>query len=110
VKGIRIGEHGSKTRLVLDLDTSAKPEFTYDLDNGEHLLIVDMPSSAWSASGNSGKPNSPLIAGWNSQKGASGGTAIAVQLKKDARILSTQFLKAEGSDPARLVMDIATGG
>lgn len=109
VTSVRIGEHGSKTRLVFDLTSKTKPDFKYDLDNGEKLLLVEMPSSAWGGKA-SGTPNSPLIAGWNAQKGASGGSAVAIQLKKDARILSTEFLKAEGKDPARLVMDIASGG
>lgn len=109
VTAVRIGEHGSKTRIVFDLSSPSKPVFTYDLDNVEKLLIVDMPTSAW-AGKESGKPNSPMIAGWTSQKGATGGAAVAIQLKKSARVLSTEFLKAEGKDPARLVMDIASGG
>jgi len=108
VTSVRIGEHGSKTRVVFDLASGKKPVFTYDLDNAEKLLMVEMPSASWSGK-DFGKPNSPLIAGWNSQKSASGGSAVAIQLKKDARVLSTEFLKAEGKDPARLVMDIASG-
>lgn len=109
VTAVRIGEHGTKTRLVMDLTAKTKPEFKYDLDNGEKLLLVEMPSSGWGGA-ESGKPaNSPIIAGWSVQKGASGGSSVAIQLKKNARILSTEFLKAEGKDPARLVMDIAPG-
>lgn len=108
VVAVRVGEHGSKTRVVFDLSSGKKPVFSYDLDNAEKLLMVEMPSASW-AGKDSGKPNSPLIAGWSSQKSASGGSAVAIQLKKDARVLSTEFLKAEGKDPARLVMDIASG-
>lgn len=108
VTAVRIGEHANKTRVVFDLSSATKPTFTYDLDNGEKLLLVDMPSAAW-AGKDQGKPNSPLIAGWNAQKTPNGGAAVAIQLKKDARVLSTEFLKAEGKDPARLVMDIASG-
>lgn len=109
VTAVRIGEHGEKTRLVFDLTSKTKPEFKYDLDNGEKVLMVEMPSSAWTAK-ESGKPNSPLIGGWTAQKGTNGGTEVAIQLKKNARVLSSQFLPAEGKDPARLVMDIASGG
>jgi predicted aconitase with swiveling domain len=109
VKAVRIGEHGNKTRLVFDLTTTTKPEFSYDLDNGEKLLMVEMPGSAWDGK-DSGQPNSPMIAGWNAQKGSTGGSTVVVQLKQNARILSTEFLKAEGGDPSRLVMDIASGG
>ncbi len=109
VTAVRIGEHANKTRIVFDLSSPVKPAFTYDLDNGEKLLLVDMPSSVW-AGKDQGKPNSPLIAGWNAQKTPNGGAAVAIQLKKDARVLSTEFLKAEGKDPARLVLDLASGG
>jgi hypothetical protein len=40
VTGVRIGEHGAKTRLVFDLDGKTKPAFKYDLDNAEKLLLV----------------------------------------------------------------------
>ncbi|PZQ45438.1 MAG: hypothetical protein DI551_07380 [Micavibrio aeruginosavorus] len=109
ISGVRIGEHGSKTRLVLDLTSKTKPAFKYDLDNNEKLLLVDLPDSGWTGAA-SAKPNSPMIASWNVQKGPNGGSTLAIQLKGSARVLSTEFLKAEGKDPARLVMDIASGG
>lgn len=108
VTAVRIGEHGSKTRLVFDLTAKAKPELKYDLDNSEKLMIVELPSTSWSGK-ESGKPNSPMISGWTAQGSGQGGTSIAIQLKKPARVLSTEFLKAEGADPARLVIDIAAG-
>jgi hypothetical protein len=110
VTGVRIGEHGTKTRFVLDLSTKTKPEFKYDLDNAEKLLLVDLPSTGWTGN-DSGKGGAaaPIVAGWSVQKGAGGGSTLAIQLKKNARILSTQFLPADGKDPARLVMDIAAG-
>jgi hypothetical protein len=110
VTGVRIGEHGTKTRFVLDLSTKTKPEFKYDLDNAEKLLLVDLPSMGWVGNqAGKGGAAAPLVEGWNVQKGVSGGSTLAIQLKKNARILSTQFLPAEGKDPARLVMDIAAG-
>jgi hypothetical protein len=108
VTAVRIGEHANKTRIVFDLSANTKPAFTYDLDNAEKLMLVELPSASW-AGKETGKPNSPLVAGWAVQKTVSGGSAVAIQLKKDARLLSTEFLKAEGKDPARLVIDIASG-
>ncbi len=110
VTGVRIGEHGSKTRLVFDLSSNTKPDFKYDLDNGEKILMVDMPETGWQGATSGKSPVSPLVSGWTAQKGTNGGSNVAIQLKADARVLSTEFLKAEGSDPARLVMDIAAGG
>lgn len=109
VTALRIGEHPDKTRLVLDMDAAAKPTFKYDVDHDEKLLLIDLPSSAWEGK-TTGRPNSPLVSGWDVQKGASGGSTLAIQLKKDARVLSSEFLKAEGGEGARLVLDIASGG
>lgn len=105
VTGVRIGEHGSKTRLVFDLKGNTKPAFKYDLDNAEKLLLVDMAATGWTG-GTAGRPKSPLIDSWTVTEGAEGGSSVAIQLKKSARVISTQFLGAEGKDPARLVVDI----
>ncbi len=108
VTGVRIGEHGDKTRIVFDLTAKAKPDFNYDLDNAEKLLLINLPASAW-AGAESGKASAaaPLIQGWTVQKEAAGST-LAIQLKKGARVLSTEYLKAEGKDGPRLVVDIAS--
>lgn len=109
VTRVRIGEHGTKTRLVFDLSGKTKPAFKYDLDNAEKLLLVDLASTGWTG-GAAGKPGSPLIDSWSVTQGADGGSSVAIQLKKSARVISTQFLGAEGKDPARLVVDIAPQG
>jgi hypothetical protein len=109
VTGVRIGEHGSKTRLVFDLKGKAKPAFKYDLDNAEKLLLVDMAATGWTG-GTAGRPKSPLIDSWTVTESMTGGSSVAIQLKKSARVISTQFLGAEGKDPARLVVDIAPQG
>lgn len=108
VTGLRIGEHPGKTRLVFDLNGSAKPEFTYDVDNAEKILLVDLGGTRWSGT-EKAVLKSPMIAGWNAQKSESGTASIVVELKKSAKIISSQYLKAEGKDPARLVLDIAPG-
>lgn len=109
INGLRIGEHNTKTRLVFDMTGNEKPEIAYDIDNAEKLMLVQLPSSSWNG-GKAGSPNSPLIANWAAQDTPSGGTAVAIQLKKNAKIVSSEYLKAEGKNPARLVVDIAAGG
>lgn len=109
VTGLRIGEHPGKTRLVFDLKDSAKPEFIYDIDNAEKILLVDLGGIRWLGA-DKGILKSSMIVGWNAQKSASGTASIVVELKKSAKIISSQYLKAEGKDPARLVLDIAPVG
>ncbi len=109
VKGVRVGEHGAKTRVVFDLTGGAKPEFKYDIDSTEKLLVVEMPGSNWTGAA-TGTPKSPMIESWAAQETPSGGSTVAIQLKKGARVLSSEYLKAEGTSPARLVMDIGVDG
>lgn len=103
---VRIGEHPGKTRLVLDLSKDTKPDFKTDLDNGEKLLTVELPGVTWGGSTTGTPKSSAFIAGWNANKTEGGGSTLGIQLKKDAKILSTQYLKPEKGDPARLVIDI----
>ncbi|MFA5592670.1 MAG: AMIN domain-containing protein [Micavibrio sp.] len=109
VKAVRIGEHGTKTRLVFDLGGAVRPSYKVDVDNGERLLVIDMPGSDWAAAA-TGSAKSPLIDGWAAQKTPSGGATVAVQLKKTARVLSTEYIGPEGANAARLVIDVAAEG
>lgn len=110
VSGLRIGEHGAKTRLVLDLTGASKPEFKYDLDNAEKLLLVDLPSTGWAGALSGRGGASAFVDGWSVQPAGNGrGSSLAIQLKKSARVLAPQFLPPAGGSPARLVLDIASG-
>lgn len=106
VKGLRIGEHGNKTRLVIDLADNAKPEVTYDLDNAEKVLLIEMPETAWNGAKSGASKVSAFVSEWSVQDSANGGSNLAVQLKKGAKILSTEYLKGNGKDSARLVIDL----
>lgn len=106
ITGLRIGEHGAKTRIVFDTTAKTKPAFKFDIDNAEKVLLVDLPSSIWTGAP-SGTPSSPMISAWNAQVTSAGGSVIAVLLKKNARIVGTEFLKPEGKNSGRVVIDIA---
>ncbi len=105
VAGLRIGEHKGMTRLVFDLKAGAEPVFKLDNDPAEKILIVDMSGVTWSGA-DSGKPKSPLIESWSNHQTPTG-VSTAFQLKTPVKVTGTQVLKAEGKDPARLVIDIA---
>lgn len=103
---VRIGEHPGKTRLVLDLSKDTKPDFKNEIDNGEKLMTVALPGVTWGGPTSGAPKSSAFISNWSANKTDAGGSTLAVQLKKDAKILSTQYLKPEKGDPARLVIDI----
>lgn len=105
-KGVRIGEHGNKTRLVIDLAGNTKPDVSYDIDNQEKVLLVEMPATTWGGVKTGAAKSSAFVNGWAVQEGSQGGSDLVVQLKKGAKILSTEYLKAQGTDSARLVIDL----
>lgn len=110
VRGLRIGQHPGKTRLVIDLAGTGKPQPAYDLDNKEKVLLVDLPATPWGGAKSGKGDKDSLVSAWTARDNAGGGSSLAVQLGKQAKILSTEYLKPEGAMPARLVVDIAPAG
>jgi hypothetical protein len=102
VKDLRIGEHPGSTRMVLDVGGAAA--FTADVDNDEHLLVVQLPGAGWSGAAQGAVPKSPLITSWSAQPLENGkGTRLVIQLKKNAKIVYQKAL------PAKIVIDLAGG-
>lgn len=104
VTGIRFGEYKGRDRVVLDL--SAPAEFRYDLDNNEKILIVDLPSAAWSAQMAKKITNSGAISAYNAQPGQNGGTQLIFSLKRNARITQARPLPPNATYGHRIFMDI----
>ena len=104
IKEIRIGEHSDKTRLVLEVTN--KTEFQIDIDNGEKIMVVDLPNAAAEAATAQVRKSS-LISSYNIMDNGQGGSRLVVQLKKAAQVKSTQTLPATGKQPVRLVIDVA---
>ncbi len=105
VSGMRIGEHGDKTRLVLDV--TGATEYKTDINAAEKKLLITLPGAGWAGKESVSGLKSPLVSGWTAAAGAAGGVVVTVSLKSEARVVSHERLKAEGSSPARIVLDIA---
>lgn len=106
VSDLRLGEHGDKTRLVLDI--SLLTAYDAKINEGQTTLVVTLPATGWSGKTSAAALRSPLIAGWSVQADEKGGSILEVELKKPAKILSTEGLKAtEEGKPARIVIDVA---
>tara|TARA_B100000780_G_scaffold276383_2_gene244844 strand:+ start:686 stop:1672 length:987 start_codon:yes stop_codon:yes gene_type:complete len=104
VKNIRLGEHPGKTRLVLDLTGETK--YRMDLDNDEHLLLIELSDAGWSAAGQK-LMNHPLIKGYTTQKSPDGGTILALELKKSAKIIGSSALRPNSKYGNRIYLDLA---
>jgi len=106
VQRVRIGDHPGKTRLVLDLN---KPShFSYDLDNQENLLLIDVSGAGWNAAEKKKIGKHPLIASYSAHDNGNGGTMLVVELKKSVKVLKTMALKPNAPGGYhRIVVDIA---
>lgn len=105
VKSLRLGEHPGRTRIVLDVSGPAK--FSSDVDNNEKLLLIELPGTAWSAEAQK-KMNHPLIAGYTAQPGPDGGTMLALELKKGAKVTGGSALPPNSTyNNHRVFVDIA---
>lgn len=105
VTGLRFGGSGGKTRIVFDAD---KPvTYTKDLDNGESLLVIEMPDTSWSAAPQGKGPAASVIDSWTAQPTGSGGSRIVMVLKKPVTIAYEGKVGPESDNPHhRLVLDL----
>lgn len=103
ISGMRIGEHGDKTRLVLDATAATE----YKTDVTDKTLTITLPGAGWTGKESVSGLKSPLVSGWTASAGAAGGVVITVSLKSAAKVVATEQLKAEGKATPRIVIDLA---
>ena len=107
IKGVRFGSHeGGKSRMVIDV--SSAPAFTYDIDNNEKILMIEIPGTVWNA-GPVTKliQDNPLIQSLAASPDGQGGTRVVLQLAAPAKILWSQAIPPSGTQGHRIVLDIA---
>ncbi len=104
VNQVRIGEQpGGKTRIVLDSSQPAK--INYDIDNGEKILVIEVPGAGWSAQQSATLKNSPLVSSYTAESDSTG-SRIIVQLKADAQVLGTSRLGPANGAGHRVFLDL----
>ncbi len=104
VNQVRIGEQpGGKTRIVLDSTQPAK--INYDIDNGEKILVIEVPGAVWAASQSSTLKNSPLVSSYKAESDA-GGSRVIIQLKAEAKVLGTSRLTPANGAGHRVFLDL----
>lgn len=106
ITGLRVGGHPDKTRLVFDV--TDKIGFTANLDNNEHLLVVEMPDAQWRAAASSdsfGKTS--LIKSYKAEPMDNRGTRVILELKRNTTILSQRLYGAFTGSGQRIVIDLS---
>jgi hypothetical protein len=103
LQAVRVGDQKNHTRLVLDLGQSAP--ITYDLDNQEKILVMDVKNLSPKEGLRSGRSGSDLISSWAVQN-LNGASRVVVQLKKPVRVKSAARLTPDSSGGHRYYIDL----
>lgn len=108
IKNVRFGSHtNGKSRLVLDV-TGART-FTYEIDNAEKILVLEVPGTVWNAGPVTRNiQDNPLVVSMASTPDGQGGTRLVFQLRESAQILWSQAIPPAGSQGHRIVLDLAS--
>lgn len=106
IRSVRTGEHGTKTRLVLD--TTTKLDYSYSIDNQNLSMIVEIPYGAWKASNYQALNNSPIIHSYSVSESGNGGALLTIKLKTAINVLWASTLEPGTSSSYRIVFDLAS--
>jgi hypothetical protein len=97
VVNVRVGAHSDKTRMVFDINGTAKHTMNYDAEAG--VVTIAMPETQWSAA-NSKTFKNTQISGYEAKESGEG-TIVAIAVKNTSDV-KTMIL----SKPNRLVIDL----
>lgn len=103
VRKLRLGGHPDKVRIVLDLAAPAK--FSHDLDNGEKILVLEVPGMPWGGAAG-GPGDGEVIASYRAEPMEGGGSRVVFQLKRETSVLHAGALGADAGNGARIVIDL----
>lgn len=108
IRNVRFGNHdGGKSRMVIDV--SAASSFTFDIDNDEKLMVVEIPGTVWDAGPITRQlQDHPLVQSMASSPDGAGGTRVVLQLKAPAKVLWSQAIPPAGGQGNRIVIDISS--
>lgn len=107
VVGIRVGDHGATTRIVLDL--TAAPTFRIEAAPDGRSVGVVLPHVLWSVPSNR-LPSAlgPITAYAVEQGGAAGDTRLTLSMNRPVRVIDARPLKPDREYRThRIVVDIA---
>lgn len=104
VEDLRLGMHADKVRLVFDLTQSGA--YSFDLDNNEKLLVLELPETGWGAAMQQAYPKNPLIESYRVEAMGQG-TRVVISLKKPTSILKKALLPPGAKQNYRVFVDLS---
>lgn len=105
IEKVRLGDHGDKTRLVLDLSGAAQAD-VFVFDDPKRLLI-DVPQGAIDPGVVSQAGNQGLIGALSSETGFDGTLRLTADLPRPVKVLTSFLLEPGSGRGYRLVIDVA---
>ncbi len=108
VRGLRLGEHPDKSRVVLDLSNNLP--YTLFVLADPYRIIIDLPDVEWSAKRRSASASVGLITGYRFGLFQQGNSRLVLDLSGPAKVQKAYFLPAAGeagkNGATRLVIDL----
>lgn len=112
VTSVRIGpQKNGATRIVLD--TTQASALHYDLDNGEKILVIDLPQNSWKSEADKvishgaegSASDSLLVSSYHASEDESGAHLI-LKLKEASKVTATARLTPAGGHGHRVYVDV----
>ncbi|MEK9677276.1 MAG: N-acetylmuramoyl-L-alanine amidase [Rhodospirillaceae bacterium] len=101
---IRLGDHRTKTRFVLDL--SDKVDFKIFTLVDPYRVVIDLPDIKWRVSKKSSGRKTGLISGFRYGNFRPGRSRVVLDTAKPAKVLKASLLPPAGGKRYRLVIDL----
>lgn len=106
VTSVRTGKHPSVTRLVFDVTKQAP--YSVDLDDQEHILVVEFPAANWNPQAMSQNfPKDKLLKSYKVSNVNNDGKIFALQLRKSSKVVKQMVLPSLSGSGKRIVIDLA---
>jgi N-acetylmuramoyl-L-alanine amidase len=103
---LRFGDHGNRTRIVIDFDRKVSFSARTALDPDR--LELDVAGAAWRLGPDAGRPRRGMARGYELVGGTDGQARLVVALARPARVASAVLLPPnKDSTSYRLVLDLA---
>lgn len=108
VRGLRLGEHPEKSRIVLDISKNVAYSLATLAD--PYRIVIDLPDVEWTAARRSASTSVGLITGYRFGLFQPGNSRLVLDLSGPAKVKAAYFLPAVGeagkNGATRLVIDI----
>ncbi len=104
VSGLRLGENGSKTRFVIDIDARVEPEIFTLAD--PYRLVIDLPAARFQVDGQGSGKGRGVVARFRYGRFTKERSRIVLDLTAPARLERYFALPPQGRSRHRLVFDL----